>query len=253
MIYLVSTPIGNLGDITERALKTLREVDIVLSEDTRKTGLLLKHFNISKPQISFHEHNERRMLERVAGLVDEGKSLALVTDSGTPSVSDPGFRLVRRAIELGWKFTSVPGPAAFVMALQLSGLPVHSFTFRGFPPRKRGQRMRFFLQDRRSLHTLIYYESPHRICGTLQDMVEAFGDRDAAIAHDLTKLFESVERGTLSELTALYAKKQPKGEYTVVIRGAGEEEAQEEEADPGEPEEEPQEEEPQDNDATGYA
>ena len=222
MIYIVPTPIGNLSDISQRALETLRTVDIVLSEDTRKTGLLLKHFEIRKPQIAFHEHNERQSLERVAGLVDEGKSLALVTDGGTPGISDPGFRLVRRAIESGWELTALPGPAAFVTALVLSGLPVHSFTFRGFPPRKPGPRRRFFEADRRSPYTLIYYESPHRLSGTLRDMLEVFGDRPAAVASELTKMFERVRRDALSRLAELFATEAARGEYTIVVRGAEE-------------------------------
>jgi 16S rRNA (cytidine1402-2'-O)-methyltransferase len=240
MIYFVSTPIGNLGDITQRALDTLRAADIILSEDTRRTGLLLKHFEIHKPQISFHEHNERACLDRIAGLIDQGKSLALVTDAGTPSICDPGFRLVRQAIDAGWQFTAIPGPSAFVMALAVSGLPVHSFTFRGFLPRKSGARKKFLSADKRSLYTLIYYESPYRIRASLIDMFNVLGDRDAAIANDLTKFYETVHRGTLAKLIALYESIQPKGEYTIVIRGAGDE-AQEdcedtEDQDSGEPE-----------------
>src|SRR5712692_9664870 len=136
MLYLVATPIGNLKDITLRALETLRTVDVVASEDTRKTGMLLKHFDISKPQISFHEQNEQRAGEHIEELLRQGKSVALVTNAGTPGISDPGFTLVRRAIAAQVEVTMIPGPTAFVMALVLSGLPVHGFTFRGFPPRK---------------------------------------------------------------------------------------------------------------------
>src|SRR6266851_3031563 len=147
MLYLVATPIGNLNDITLRALTTLREVDYVASEDTRKTGLLLKHFEISRPQIAFHEHNEQQAGQRIEDLLAQGKSVALVTDAGTPGIADPGFTLVRRALQAGLEVTMIPGPTAFVMALVLSGLPVHSFTFRGFPPRKLGARRRFFEVD----------------------------------------------------------------------------------------------------------
>ena len=136
MLYIVSTPIGNLGDISLRALDTLRTVDTVVSEDTRKTGFLLKHFEISKPQISFYEQNEKKHLPRILGLLKQGKDIALVSNAGTPAVSDPGFTLVRAALEIGVEITAVPGPTALVMALVLSGLPVHAFTFRGFPPRK---------------------------------------------------------------------------------------------------------------------
>ncbi len=143
MLYLVATPIGNLQDITLRALETLKTVDLIASEDTRKTGLLLKHFGISKQQISFHEHNEEAAGKYIEGLLKEGKSIALVTNAGTPGISDPGFSLVRRAIAAQVPVTMIPGPTALIMALVLSGLPVHSFTFRGFPPRKSGARRRF--------------------------------------------------------------------------------------------------------------
>src|SRR6266851_5936082 len=157
MLYLVATPIGNLNDITLRALTTLREVDFIASEDTRKTGLLLKHFDISKPQIAFHEHNEQQAGQRLEDLLKQGKSVALVTNAGTPGISDPGFTLVRRAINAHIDVTMIPGPSAFVMALVLSGLPVHSFTFRGFAPRKSVGRCKFLAIDKDSPHTLIYY------------------------------------------------------------------------------------------------
>lgn len=220
MIYIVSTPIGNLSDITQRALETLRSVDVIASEDTRHTGKLLKHFGIEKPQISFHEHNELESIERIAGFVEQGKSVALVTDAGTPAISDPGYRLVDRAIRSGWKLTPIPGPTAFVAALVISGLPVHAFTFRGFPPPKSKARCRFFAADKDSPYTLIYYESPFRICQFLADALEVFGDRRAVVTNDLTKLFETVHRGTLKELAAQYNSISPKGEFTVVIHGA---------------------------------
>ena len=219
-LYLVATPIGNLGDITLRALETLRNVDIVASEDTRKTGLLLKHFDIQKPQLSFHEHNEQRAGQKILSILEQGQSVAVVTDAGTPGVSDPGFTVVRQAIEAGIAVTMIPGPSAVIMALVLSGLPVHSFTFRGFPPRKSGARRRFLAVDQDMPHTLIYYESPHRLEGLLEDAIAVFGDRPAALANDLTKLFEAVQRGSLSELLASLKSKAPKGEYTVVIAGA---------------------------------
>src|SRR5579859_4289884 len=183
MLYLVATPIGNLGDMTLRALEVLRSVDLVASEDTRKTGLLLKHFAISKPQLSFHEHNERQSGERIVTMLKAGQSVALVTDAGTPGIADPGFTIVRRAIEEGLDVTMVPGPLAFAMALVLSGLPVHSFTFRGFPPRKGGPRRRFLALDQTTPHTLIFYESPYRLAAFLADALAVFGDRPAALAH----------------------------------------------------------------------
>ncbi len=150
MLYLVATPIGNLGDITLRALEVLRSVDVVASEDTRKTGLLLKHFDIKKPQVSFYEHNEERAGLRILALLQDGKSVALVTNAGTPGIADPGFTLVRLAVDAGLPVTLIPGPTAAIAALVLSGLPVHSFTFRGFPPRKAGPRRRFLAVDQDS-------------------------------------------------------------------------------------------------------
>jgi 16S rRNA (cytidine1402-2'-O)-methyltransferase len=220
MLYLVATPIGNLGDISLRALETLQAVDFVASEDTRKTGILLKHFEISKPQISFHEHNEKQSGERIVGLLRQGKSVALVTDAGTPGIADPGFTIVRRALQENLEVTMIPGPAALIMALVLSGLAVHSFTFRGFPPRKPGPRRRFLEVDARSPHTLIYYESPYRVEALLQDAIAVLGDRPAALANDLTKLFEHVERGRLSELLETLRSGKLRGEYVLVVAGA---------------------------------
>jgi 16S rRNA (cytidine1402-2'-O)-methyltransferase len=219
MLYLVATPIGNLQDITLRALTILREVDYVASEDTRKTGMLLKHFEIAKPQIAFHEHNEEQAGQRIEDLLRQGSSVALVTDAGTPGIADPGFTLVRRAIQAGFAVTMIPGPTAFVMALVLSGLPVHSFTFRGFAPRKPGARRRFLAIDQHAPHTLIFYESPYRIEAFLRDALAVFGDREAALASELTKMFESVKRGTLSSLLALASQGKLKGEYIVLIAG----------------------------------
>ncbi|RIK18902.1 MAG: 16S rRNA (cytidine(1402)-2'-O)-methyltransferase, partial [Anaerolineae bacterium] len=185
MLYLVSTPIGNLGDITLRALEVLRAADYVASEDTRKTGLLLKHFDIKKPQIAFHEHNEEKARPRIIGLVQAGQSVAVVSNAGTPGIADPGYTLVRRAIDLDLPVTMVPGPSALVMALVLSGLPSHSFTFRGFPPRKSGKRRTFLEVDRDSPHTLVFYESPHRLRDFLADALAVYGDRPAAVANEL--------------------------------------------------------------------
>ncbi|MCX7706720.1 MAG: 16S rRNA (cytidine(1402)-2'-O)-methyltransferase [Anaerolineae bacterium] len=221
MLYLVATPIGNLGDITLRALEVLRSVDVIASEDTRKTGILLKHFDIRKPQIAFHVHNEEQAGKRIMGLLAEGKSVALVTEAGTPGISDPGYSLVQRALAAGEPFTVIPGPTALVMAVVLSGLPAHSFTFRGFPPHRPGPRRRFLEVDRASPHTLVFYESPYRLEAFLADALEVYGDRRAAVAHELTKMHESVMRGTLSELLATVRQTPPKGEYVVVIAGAG--------------------------------
>jgi 16S rRNA (cytidine1402-2'-O)-methyltransferase len=225
MLYLVATPIGNLNDITLRALSTLREVDIIASEDTRKTGLLLKHFSISKPQIAFHEHNEERAGQQIEDLLKQGKSVALVTNAGTPGISDPGYTLIRRAITAHIDVTMIPGPTALIMALVLSGLPVHSFTFRGFPPRKPGPRRRFIEIDKEAPHTLIFYESPYRLEAFLQDVYEVLGDREAVIANDLTKMFECIQRGTITSLLQWVVEQSKlKGEFIVVIAGAAKEE-----------------------------
>jgi 16S rRNA (cytidine1402-2'-O)-methyltransferase len=227
MLTLVATPIGNLEDITLRALQTLRDADFVASEDTRKTGLLLKHFGISKPQIAYHEHNERQAAARIMELLRQERRVAVVTNAGTPGISDPGFTIVRQALAESLPVTMAPGPSAVVMAVVLSGLAVHSFTYRGFPPRKPGPRRRFFAVDRLSPHTLVYYESPYRLDAFIADAIEVFGDRQAALANDLTKMFEAVWRGRLSTLAGIVSQSKPKGEYVFVIEGCGDEERDE--------------------------
>ena len=223
-LYLVATPIGNLGDVSARALEVLKSVDLVASEDTRKTGLLLKHFGIETRQMPFHDHNEVVAGEKVLRLLEHGKDVAVVTDGGTPGISDPGFTLVRAAIDRDVPMTVVPGPTAFVAALVLSGLPVHSFTFRGFPPRKGGPRRRFYEADLDSPHTLLYYESPYRLVDSLRDALAVFGDRRAALVNDLTKKFETVWRGALAEIAErAAAEKKLLGEYVLVVAGTDDE------------------------------
>ncbi len=219
MLYIISTPIGNLGDMTLRGLEMLKQVDYVVSEDTRKTGMLLKHFDIKKPQISFHAFNEQKTLPHLLDLLNEGKNIGLVSDAGTPAISDPGFSLVRAAIEQEIPVTAVPGPTALIMALVLSGLALHSFTFRGFPPRKSAARQRFLEVDKDSPHTLVFYESPYRLLDFLEDAMAVYGDRKAALANDLTKKFETVLRGSLSEIKQQLSEEKLLGEYTVVIAG----------------------------------
>lgn len=220
-LYLVSTPIGNLGDITLRALDVLRNVNLIAAEDTRKTGRMLQHFDIRNTQISFHEHNEQKAVARIVDALQAGQSVAVVTNAGTPGISDPGFTAVRAVLEAGLPVTAIPGPTGLVMAVILSGLPVHSFTFRGFPPRKGGPRRRFLEIDAASPHTLIFYESPYRLAAFLEDALTVYGDRPAALANDLTKLYEKIERGLLSELLAVVQGQEGKlkGEYIVVIGG----------------------------------
>ena len=219
MLIMVATPIGNLGDISQRALAALESADVVVSEDTRKTGFLLNHFEIRKPQLSFREDNEARALPKVMEFLELGKNVVLVTDAGTPAISDPGFTIVRSALEKGIPISAIPGPTALIMALVLSGLAVHSFTFRGFPPRKSAARKRWLEVDQESPHTLIFYESPYRLMAFLEDALEVYGDRKCAVANDLTKKFETVYRGTLSEVIAELGKDTLRGEYSVVIAG----------------------------------
>jgi 16S rRNA (cytidine1402-2'-O)-methyltransferase len=219
MLYLVATPIGNLGDITMRALEILRAVDLIASEDTRKTSILLNHYDIHKPQKSYHAFNEKKVVPKLIEKLLKGESIAVVTNAGTPAISDPGYSLVRAAIDNDIPVTAIPGPAAVIMALTLSGLPAHSFTFKGFPPRKSGARQRFIAEDGESAHTQIFYESPYRIQAFLEDALAVLGDREAVVANDLTKKFESLYRGKLSDLIEIFKAEQPRGEYTVVIEG----------------------------------
>lgn len=222
MLYLVATPIGNLGDITLRALEVLRSVDLIASEDTRKTSILLKHYDIKKPQQSFHAFNEQKVVAKLVDHLLEGRSIAVVTNAGTPGISDPGYSIVNAAIEHGIPVTAIPGPAAVIVALTLSGLPAHRFIFKGFPPRKKGARQRFLEEDRESTYTQIFYESPHRIQAFLEDVQTVLGDRQAAVANDLTKKFETMIRGKVSEILDVLKEEAPRGEYTVVIGGAKE-------------------------------
>lgn len=219
MLYLVATPIGNLKDISLRALEVLRDVDIIASEDTRKTGMLLKHFEIQKPQLSFHAFNEQKTVSRLIEILEQGKNVALVTDAGTPGISDPGYLLTRAAVDHGLELTAIPGPSAVIMAATLSALPLHSFTFRGFPPHKAGARRKFLNADAECPYTLVYYESPYRLKAFLEDALAVFGDRPASVSNDLTKLFESTMRGSLSELNQKFAGENIRGEYTVAIAG----------------------------------
>lgn len=219
MLYLVATPIGHLDDITLRALEILRGVDIVLSEDTRRTGRLLKHYGISARQMAYHEHNEERAVPRALAFLEQGRDLALVTDAGTPGIADPGFRLVQAAIQAEIPVSMAPGPSALIMALVLSGLPVHRFSFCGFPPRKPAARRRYLEADADRADTLIYFESPHRVHALITDALEAFGDRRAALANDLTKLHEKIERSPLSELREETRDRRLRGEFILLVEG----------------------------------
>ncbi len=219
MLYLVSTPIGNLGDITIRALEILKSVDVIASEDTRKTSILLQHYSIRKPMLACHEHNETQVSERIIGMLRAGQSVALVSDAGTPAISDPGFVLVRRALAEDLPITAIPGPAALIPALVLSGLAVHAFTYRGFPPRKSGARQRWLAQSFHIPYTLIFYESPYRIAALVADAITVYGDRPAALANDLTKFHEAVWRGRLSDIQRILAGRSIKGEFVLLVAG----------------------------------
>lgn len=218
-LYLVATPIGNLEDITQRALRILAEVDVIACEDTRHTGVLLKHYGIKSRLISYHEHNEHERAEELGRLLDAETNIALVSDAGTPGISDPGFRLINAARERGAQVVPVPGATAFVAALIASGLATDHFFFGGFLPARATQR-RSRLEELRGISsTLVFYEAPHRIARTLRDAVEILGDRDAAIARELTKLHEEVVRGRLSELANKFETSElnARGEIVLII------------------------------------
>jgi 16S rRNA (cytidine1402-2'-O)-methyltransferase len=219
-LFIVATPIGNLEDITQRALRVLREVDLIACEDTRHTRKLLNHFGIDTKTISYHEHNERERAEELCELLASGKSVALVSDAGTPLINDPGYRIVTAAIERGIRVTPVPGPAAFIAALTASGLPTDEFFFGGFLPARANAR-RVKLEGLGSIRaTLVFYEAPHRIAAALQDAAEVLGNRRAVVARELTKLHEEFARGTLVELVQQFSKAGPaRGEMVLIISG----------------------------------
>ncbi len=218
-LILVATPIGNLGDITLRALEVLKSADAVLAEDTRNSGRLLRHYEIDQKLIPFHAHNEHRILAKIVDRLEAGETLALVTDAGAPGISDPGFLLVRECVAKGIEVESLPGATAFVPALTNSGFPTDRFIFEGFLPPKKGRNKRLEgLKDEE--RTLIFYESPHRISRTLVLMAEFFGsDRPASISREITKLHEETLRGTLASLIAHFITTPPRGEMVLVIKG----------------------------------
>ena len=217
-LYLVATPIGNLADITHRAVKVLGEVDLIACEDTRHTRKLLQHYGIDARTVSYHEHNEQQRTRELIELLQQGSDVALVSDAGTPAISDPGFRLVRAAIENGIAVAPLPGPSALVSALIATGLPTDEFFFGGFLPARFGAR-RARLNELRSVPgTLIFYEAPHRLAASLKDAYEVLGEREAAVARELTKLHEEIRRGRLSELSQHYSTvEQPRGEIVLLI------------------------------------
>jgi 16S rRNA (cytidine1402-2'-O)-methyltransferase len=218
-LYVVSTPIGNLGDMTFRAIETLKSVNLIASEDTRHTGLLLNHFDISTKQFPYHEHNEKRVAEQLIGKLKEGANIALVTDAGTPAVSDPGFFLVRECLRNDIEVVPIPGASSILAALVISGLPVDRFCFEGFLPKTSG-RLKTRLTELKDDHrTLVFFESPQRITKTLKAILENIGDRPAFIGRELTKKFEQTYRMRISQLIDIFDKATPKGEFVLIVRG----------------------------------
>lgn len=218
-LTLVPTPVGNLKDITLRALEELQTADLILAEDTRTTGVLLKHYEISKPLQSYHIFNEHKAVQRIIEILKSDKKVVLVSDAGTPGISDPGFLLVRTCIENNIEVTCLPGATALIPALVMSGLPTDAFVFEGFLPVKKGRQTRLnFLKE--ETRTMVFYESPHRIIKTLENFKEFFGEeRRCSVSREISKMFEETVRGTLSEILAIFAEKPPKGEIVIVLEG----------------------------------
>ncbi len=216
-LYLVATPIGNLQDITFRALETLKTVDVIACEDTRHTNKLLNYYSIKNRLVSYHEHNEKERAEELAELLKQGKSIAVVSDAGTPAICDPSFRIVEKAHEIGAKVISIPGAVAFINGLIVSGLPTDSVFFGGFLPSKKSERIKRLEEVKEIPATLVFYETPHRIEKSLADCLEILGDRKAAIAREITKLHEEIIRGTLSELLSYVSGNLIKGEIVLVF------------------------------------
>lgn len=218
-LILVPTPIGNLGDISKRAIETLRTADGILAEDTRKTGILLKHYNISNKLLAYHQHNEHKTVEGISARILNGETLALVTDAGTPGISDPGFLIVRKCIEKNIEVECLPGASAFIPALVVSGLPCERFCFEGFLPHKKGRKKR--LEElKEEPRTMIFYESPFRLQRFLEECTEVFGpERPASVSREITKIFEETCRGTLAGLLDQFRGKAIKGEFVIVVSG----------------------------------
>ncbi|HLD53438.1 MAG TPA: 16S rRNA (cytidine(1402)-2'-O)-methyltransferase [Sediminibacterium sp.] len=220
MLYLVPTPLGNLKDITLRSLEILNLVDLILCEDTRTSSKLLQHYNIQKPLTPYHQHNEHKIVSHLADQLEAGKTMALITDAGTPGISDPAFLLVRECIKRNIRVECLPGAAAFVPALVNSGLPTNRFVFEGFIPIKKG-RQTLLKQLATEERTMIFYESPMRLVKTLEDLAQYFGEvRNCSVARELTKMFEENKRGTLKEVAEYFKSKTVKGEIVLVVAGA---------------------------------
>ncbi len=221
MLYLIPSPIGNLADITYRAVEILKSVDLILAEDTRTSSVLLNHYGIQKPVSPYHQHNEHKIVTHLAEQLAGGKTIALITDAGTPGISDPAFLLVRECVQQNIKVECLPGATAFVPALVNSGLPINSFCFEGFPPLKKG-RQTFMKKMAEESRTMAFYESPNRLVRTLNDFITYFGgERQCSVSRELTKKFEENFRGSLQEVHAHFAAKTVKGEIVIVVEGKG--------------------------------
>ncbi|MEK7854527.1 MAG: 16S rRNA (cytidine(1402)-2'-O)-methyltransferase [Acidobacteriota bacterium] len=221
ILYLVATPVGNLADLSFRAIETLKAVDLIACEDTRHSLKLLNHYGISKKLISYHEHNERERATELVSIIEKGSSIAVISDAGTPAINDPGQVIVQQAIEAGLEIVPIPGAVAFVNAAIVSGLPTDSLFFGGFLPSKAGERRKRLEEVRDLPATLIFYESPHRLLRSLNDCIQILGPRKAAAIRELTKLHEETIRGTLVELLSHFSSANPKGEFVLVIDKAG--------------------------------
>ncbi len=217
VLYIVSTPIGNLKDVTLRALEVLSLVKYIACEDTRRTRILLQHYQIKKPLLSYFEYNKLKRIDFILQTLKEGKSIALVSDAGTPGISDPGSSLIKKAIEQGIAVEAIPGPTAFVMALVVSGLSTNKFIFEGFLPAKSGARKRVLEGLKSERRTIIFYESPHRLLKSLADVKAALGNRKIVVARELTKKFEEIRRETVAEAIVHFSNKKPKGEFVIII------------------------------------
>jgi 16S rRNA (cytidine1402-2'-O)-methyltransferase len=218
ILYLIPTPIGNLGDITQRALEILNEVDLVACEDTRVSGRLMQYLGLKKKLISYHDFNEQVRAKQLLEMINEGKSVAVITDAGSPGISDPAYRIVRTAIDNGIQVTALPGPSAIIPALTASGLPTDRFFFEGFLPNKGGARKTRLEKLKPFDHTLVFYESPHRVHKTLEGMRDVFGDRQACLAREISKKFEQYIRGSITEILEQLPK-TVKGEIVIVVEG----------------------------------
>ena len=223
VLYIVATPIGNLEDITLRALRVLKEVDLIAAEDTRHTRILLSHYDIRTPLTSYHEHNERTKAQSLVERLLGGENIALVSDAGTPAISDPGYRLVVDAIHAGIRVIPLPGASALVATLSAGGLPTDRFAFEGFLPAKKQERRARLQELRQEARTLVFYEAPHRLKESLQDMQQIIGDREIVVGRELSKVHEEVLRGTVSEVVARLSDREVKGEITIVVHGCTDE------------------------------